>query len=325
MFPRHSSDYRTLLWTLIFTPGVVAAQYVRPEWVPYLSWLSCYFALACGTIAHNHNHCPTFASRGMNQFFGSWISIFYGYPTFAWIPTHNLNHHKYVNRDGDATITWRYTNRHNALVALTYFFVSSYFQGGPIRTFIRKAKDGNSKMYRRIVTQYVVWGGAHVGLLSLAIALHGVTTGLYVWVFACGIPAFFALWTIMLFNYEQHVHTDPWSKFNHSRNFDSRLLNFLLFNNGLHTAHHENAGLHWSRAWELHNELAPNIEPMLIQRSMWWYFIKQYLLALVIPSLGTKQIGRAPFEPPGGEDVTLESADVDVADAGTNAPIAGRA
>ena len=54
-----------------------------------------------------------------NQIFGNWISIFYGYPTFAWIPTHNLNHHKYVNRAGDATITWRYTNRHNLLVALT--------------------------------------------------------------------------------------------------------------------------------------------------------------------------------------------------------------
>ena len=24
----------------------------------------------------------------------TWISVFYGYPTFAWIPTHNLNHHK---------------------------------------------------------------------------------------------------------------------------------------------------------------------------------------------------------------------------------------
>jgi hypothetical protein len=41
----------------------------------------------------------------------------------------------------------------------------------------------------------------------------------------------------MLFNYEQHVHTDPFSKHDHSRNFVSPTLNFLLFNNGFHAAH----------------------------------------------------------------------------------------
>ena len=47
------------------------------------------------------------------------------------------------------------------------------------------------------------------------------------------VPALFALWTIMFFNYIQHVHTDPWSEHNHSRSLVSPLLNFLLFNNGL--------------------------------------------------------------------------------------------
>ena len=95
--------------------------------------LSCYLALSAGVIAHNHNHCPTFKNRKLNGVFGIWLSIFYGYPTFAWVPTHNLNHHKFVNKAGDATITWRYTNKHNALVAATYFFVSSYYQSEPIK------------------------------------------------------------------------------------------------------------------------------------------------------------------------------------------------
>jgi hypothetical protein len=47
--------------------------------------------------------------------------------------TRNMNHHRHMNRPGDATITWRYTNRHNLFVALTYFFVSSYFQSRPIK------------------------------------------------------------------------------------------------------------------------------------------------------------------------------------------------
>lgn len=316
---RHAADRRTVVWACLLTPAVVAIQYARPELVPYLFWVSAYFALACGVIAHNHNHSPTFESKRANQIFGNWISIFYGYPTFAWIPTHNLNHHKFVNRPGDATITWRYTNKHNAFVAFTYFFVSSYFQSEPIKAFLKKAKEKNPKMYRRVIVQYVVWLGAHVLLLSTAILLHGVKTGLFVWGLACLVPALFALWTIMLFNYEQHVHTDPWSRHNHSRSFDSKAINYLLFNNGLHAAHHENAGTHWSKLWDVHRRIAPNIDPRLIEHSMWGYFFRVYVLALFVPRLNTVQVGRAPFDPPDGTEVDITSADVGLGEAGTNA------
>jgi len=323
MLPRFAADYRTLLWVAV-APALVAVQYARPELIPYMCWLSCYFALACGVIAHNHNHCPTFKSKTANQIFASWISIFYGYPTFAWIPTHNLNHHKYVNRAGDATITWRFTNKHNVLVAATYFFVSSWFQQYPTRAFIQKAKSQNPSLYRRIVGQYAVWGGAHVVLLAAAVALHGIGKGLYVYVLTAALPAFFALWTIMLFNYEQHVHTDPWSKHNHSRSWDGKILNFLLFNNGLHAAHHENPGTHWSKLWDVHRELAPKIDPALIERNLWWYWFRQYALAPLFPSLGTRQVGRAPFDPPDGKPVdVVNSADVELGEAGTNAQMVG--
>lgn len=319
MLPRYAADYRTLLWVFVLTPATVAVQFARPSLVPYLSWLSCYFALACGVIAHNHNHCPTFKAKRANDWFGNWISIFYGYPTFAWIPTHNLNHHRYVNKPGDATITWRYTNRHTFWVALTYFFVSSWFQSDPIKQFISKAKAKHPDLHRRIVAQYVLVYGTHASLLGLAVWLHGLQTGALTWLFACGIPGFFALWTIMLFNYEQHVHTDPWSKHDHSRNFVSPTLNFLLFNNGLHGAHHENPGTHWSKLPEVHERLAPEVHPDLLQTSVWWYWFKQYALAPLFPGLGSKQLGRAGFEPAEGDAVSLDSGDVELGEAGTNA------
>ena len=113
------------------------------------------------------------------------------------------------------------------------------------------------------------------------------------------LPALFALWTIMFFNYIQHVHTDPWSEHNHSRSWISPLLNFLLFNNGYHSAHHEMAGAHWSTLPELHARLAPDIDPRLNEQSFWWFCLRNYLLAPLFPSLGTHQIGRAPFDVPG--------------------------
>jgi fatty acid desaturase len=270
-------------------------------------------------MAHNHNHCPTFANKRMNRVFGNILSLFYGFPTYAWVPTHNLNHHKYVNRNGDATITWRYSNRHNALVAATYFFVSSYFQTELTKKYLKKARLQNPRLFRQIMMQYAVWGGWYSAWLGLALALYGLK-GIWVWTLASAIPAIFSLWTIHLFNYEQHVHTDPWSEHNHSRNWETRTVNFFLFNNGYHGAHHENPGLHWSRLAGAHRELRAHIDPRLIERNgMWWYFIRQYLLAPLFPRLGSVQVGRAPFDPPDGKPFQLASADVELGDAGSNA------
>jgi len=315
---RHNADYRTLLWTLVLMPALVAYQYMHPETLPYLSWLSFYFAIAAGVIAHNHLHVPTFTNKKLSELFGYWIAIFYGFPTFAWIPTHNLNHHKYVNKPGDATITWRYTNSHNYWVASTYFFVSSYFQSGPIKEFLNRTKQKNPAQYWGYIGQYVVVYGAQAGMCALAISLYGFGPGLKLWAFTMGLPALVSLWTIMTFNYDQHVHTDPWSRYNHSRNFEGKLLNFLLFNNGLHTSHHENASIHWSKLPRLHAELAPHIDPALRQRSLWWYWFKQYCLAAVFPSLGSKQIGRAPFETEEAK-LDISTAEVGFGEAGTNA------
>lgn len=317
MLPRNPADYRTLLWVAI-APTLVAIQYARPELVPYLCWFSGYFALACGIIAHNHNHCPTFANKRVNAVFANTISIFYGYPTFAWIPTHNLNHHRYVNTAGDATITWRYTNSHNAFVAATYFFVSSYFQSGPINEYIRKARQKNPALFRRILTQYAVWGGAHVGMFALGAWLYDASTGFYLWGMTMGLPALFALWTIMLFNYDQHVHTDPFDKYNHSRSFTGKLLNFLLFNNGFHYIHHEYPGTHWSKAEELHWQVHDKIHPSLALKSVWWYWFKQYVLAVFVPSLGTVQLGPGPMNPP-GDKPEVATGEVGLGEAGTNA------
>jgi fatty acid desaturase len=319
-----------LLWAAAM-PVVAFAQYARPALSPYLAPLGCYLALSAGVMAHNHNHSPTFKNKRLNGLWAAWLSVFYGYPTFAWIPTHNLNHHKFVNRAGDATITWRHTKSHNIFVAFTYFFVSSYWQSDPIKAFIRKARAGNPALFRTIVTQYAVWAGFHLTMLAAAIGLSAhragaldavsVLAGLKLFGLAFALPAFFALWTIMWFNYAQHIHADPWSEHNHSRSFTGKLLNFLLFNNGYHAAHHEFPGAHWSKLAEHHEQIAPHIDERLVHTSLWPWVIKTYFLAPFIPSLGTQQVGRPAYDDPKIEQEGLVSADVDAAEAGENAPM----
>ena len=65
-------------------------------------------------------------------------------------------------------------------------------------------------------------------------------------------------------NLLQHQDCDVASKFDHSRNVTGRLTNWLLLNNGFHTAHHLRPALHWSRLPEFHrHHVRPHINPAL--------------------------------------------------------------
>ena len=300
MFVRNRADYRSLIWVAIAI-ALVAAQYANPDLVVYLSPLSCYFAVSLGTITHNHAHRETFRSRRANRLFSQVLTFFYGYPAMMWVPTHNLNHHKFVNRPGDATATWRFTNSHNLWVALKYPFMSGYFQSGPIKRYLSMARDKKPSLYRRLRVQYALWIGIYVAMLALAVYLHSHRqswTGAYVFVFAVALPAVMSSVVIMIFNFIQHVHTDAWSDHDHSRNFVGGWFNYLFFNNGYHTAHHNKPAMHWSELRAEHERIADSVDPKLNEPNLIWFAVRQYLLAPLFPQLGTEQIGGHPGQEP---------------------------
>jgi fatty acid desaturase len=306
---RFTSDIRTLAWAFLLFPAVMIAAYVRPGWAPYLLPLSLYVGFTSGVFAHNHNHCPTFVGRRANALFAAWISLFYGYPTFAWIPTHNLNHHKFLNRPGDATITWRYSKKNTWLVASTYFFVSAYWQKSLTDAFVRNARATRPRLYRQIVAQAATVVLGHAALVGVAVALHGAGRGLLVYACSFGASAAMGLWGMIFINYIQHVHCDPWSEHDHSRNFVSRAGNFLVFNAGYHTAHHEHPGAHWSALPALHAAIAAEIHPALNERSILWFCFRAYALGALDARLRTQQIGRAAYDPPAGSPAPPGAAD----------------
>lgn len=294
---RHPSDRRSLIWAAL-PAGVLCAVLAWPDFAPFLCLLSCGLFLGCGVIAHNHSHCRTFHSRIANEAFSAWLSIFYGYPVFAWVPTHNHNHHRFNNRPGDDTATWLLGNRHDWKCAASYSAVSAWRQSGRIRAYIAAARAGNPALYRRILLQYSLWGGAHVAIFSVAVWLHGGARGLLLWAYGLGLPSLFSLWAIMLISFEQHVHADAWSPRASARNFTGGFINFLLFNNGFHTAHHEYPGLHWSRLPAAHAGIADTIPSSLLEPNFAAYFFRQYLWAAWNPSHGTRQEGSPPWLTP---------------------------
>lgn len=264
---KHFADVKTLIYLLLATALFIVQWNVGFHW--YLFILSLYMAITVAVIAHNHNHVPIWKSSFLNHVMDNWITIFYGFPAFAWTPTHNKNHHKFNNRDGDYTITYRFSESNNIFTLLSYPSISSYFQQSPVMNHLRGLYKNKRRKFILALLQY-----ATLGLfIVITLILDWRKSLLYV-----VIPQQVALFVIMIFNYIQHVHADEESDYNHSRNFTSRFTNFMLFNNGYHTAHHNKASVHWSQLPQAHARIAAQIEPNLNQSFIIGYLFKTYVI-----------------------------------------------
>jgi beta-carotene hydroxylase len=264
---KHFADVKTLIYLLLTTALFIVQWNVGFHW--YLFILSLYMAITVAVIAHNHNHVPMWKSPFLNHVMDNWITIFYGFPAFAWTPTHNKNHHKFNNRDGDYTITYRFSESNNIFTLLSYPSISSYFQQSPVMNHLRGLYKNKRKKFFLAILQYTTLGL----FIVITLILDWRKSLLYVVV-----PQQVALFVIMIFNYIQHVHADEESDYNHSRNFTSPFTNFMLFNNGFHTAHHNKASVHWSQLPHAHARIAARIEPSLNQSFIIGYLFKTYVI-----------------------------------------------
>ncbi len=275
---RFRADWRTLVWSFALMPGLVAVHFAIPALAGWLLPFSMYAAYSAAVIAHNHNHCPTFVGKSANRTFASWISFFYGFPTYGWIPTHNDNHHKFVGAEGDATVLSDPSRPDDAWMALTHFFRSTRTQGPLLSRYRARLRARSTRAWLHVWMQYVTVFGGHAALCGLAILRFGPGRGVWVYASAAGIPAFMALWGIMFTNWVQHAACDPASRWSHSRNFVSPWMNSFVFDNGFHTAHHEHPGLHWSLLRAEHRKIAGNVAPHLNASSIFAYAFETYVL-----------------------------------------------
>ena len=274
---RFIEDRRTLLWAFVLLPSAPALAFAVPAATPWLvPWIS-YLSYCSGVLSHNHNHCRVFVGRRTNTVYGAWLSLFYGFPIFAWVPTHNQNHHRYLNGDGDATQTTKHTTKNTLAAALTYPLVSGLWQTRGIARYVWQARRHPARLGRMLLETAALLGG-HGLLLALAVGLHGARLGAFVYGLSVFLPALLATYFMMFTNYLQHVDCDPDSTDNHSRNFTSPSWNWWVFDNGLHTVHHDHPGVHWSRYRALHEARAARIAPHLKQSSLLGYVLETYVL-----------------------------------------------
>jgi fatty acid desaturase len=275
---RHPADRRTLLWSLGLFPLPLAAGFLKPESAFWLLPLSLYLSFCAGVLTHYHNHLGVFRHRLLNQLYSLWLSTFYGFPIFSWIPTHNQNHHKYQNGPGDRTSTDKLKSGDSFIALIFYPTLSSAWQLPTLVSYLRRLKNRNSSAFYWSIAQCLVVPLTHASFLLALVERHGVREGLPTYAVVLLLPALFAPWSMMIINYLQHIDCDPCSEHDHSRNFVGRLENWFVFDAGLHTVHHEHPGTHFSEYQRLHNERRKLIAPELNQRNVFSFVLNRYVL-----------------------------------------------
>lgn len=270
---RYKADRRTLLNVVLYFVVAVTPWLLWPTmntWQIVL-WVvaNCLMSFICATIVHNTIHVPIFTKRWQNKVFQIALGFTYGHSTSAYVPGHNFSHHKYTQTPKDAIRTSKARFRINLLNQLFFFFImSGDILKGEIR-FARKMYTERPAWFRQYALEMILVIGTKV---ILAI-INWKCFVLFVL-----IPHQYAAWGIVGTNYFQHDGCDEEHPYNHSRNFTGSWLNWLLFNNGYHGAHHMKPNLHWSLYPAYHaTHLRPFVHASLDRKSLLSYLVATHI------------------------------------------------
>ena len=270
---RYKADYRTLINVALYFAVAITPWFL---WKGMGTWqivgwvaINCLMSFICATIVHNTIHAPIFKSRTLNKIFQVVLSFTYGHSTSAYVPGHNFSHHKYVQSSKDAIRTSKARFKLNILNQLFFFFImSGDILKGELR-FAAKMRKERPAWFRQYLLEMILVFGAKITLL----VINWKCAVLFVL-----IPHQYAAWGIVGTNYFQHDGCDEEHPYNHSRNFTGRFMNWVIFNNGFHGAHHMKPNLHWTLLPAYHAEkLKPYLHPSLDQESLPLYLIKTHI------------------------------------------------
>lgn len=275
---RNWRDWQSIIYLLVL-PLLVLWQWQQGfSWPLYL--LELFLTLGVGVIHHNHTHLRIWISRRLNRFTDLWITLLQGHPTFVFYPSHIANHHRHQHGERDITRTYRFNTpgargdtNHLLGYVLHPLQAISVLYPEFIAYLKRRYKFQRAYFYYCVLQYLLIMG------LWLVLAIIDWEK----WLVLVLIPQLHGLHWLLATNYLQHAHADGSGKNLHfARNFYG-LLNPLLFNIGLHTAHHQHPRAHWSQLPELHQGYVAQVHPALHEKSLLRYMLRTYLLALLYP------------------------------------------
>lgn len=262
---RFRADLVSLAY-LALAAAALAGHWLHGEVVWWLVPVHAAMAYGMGCIQHDHCHLPMWRTRWLNRITDLWLAVLRGDGPWSWMPTHVRNHHRFANRIGDLTLTWRYGRGSGAATWARYTIDAQLrYAGACLVELVRCARRGRW------------WCWAQCGA---AAAVHGAALWsdpwLALWVLI--VPQAFGIVAMVGTGFHQHQGTDPRSPWRQARDFTGRLNNWLHFNHGLHTVHHAEPGLHWSEWPAAHRAIADRLDPGLQHACLPWYLLRASLI-----------------------------------------------
>lgn len=282
---RHWRDWQSLAY-LAALPALAAWQWMHGfQWLLYGPML--FLTLGVGVIHHNHAHLRMWRGRWANRFTDAWLTLLQGHPTFVFWPAHVANHHRHRHGPKDAARTYRFGGDTNHLPGYLLHPLQAAAVLYPMFVvWLGRLRRHWPGAWRYCMAQYALWLGSWAVLLALdwRKALLLVI-----------LPQLHGLHWLLATNYLQHAHADgqprpQGTSLDYARNFEG-LINPLLFNIGLHTAHHENSKVHWSALPRLHRDhYRARVAPGLNERGLVPYMARVFILGALVPRFRSRSL-----------------------------------
>lgn len=272
-------DLQSLAYMLAL-PALVVWQWMHGIWLPLYA-LMLFLTLGTGVIHHNHTHRRMWRSKRLNRLTDLWLTLLQGHPTYVFYPAHVANHHRYRHGPLDVARTYRFNGDTNSLWGYLIHPLQAVTVLYPVflRWLLAQRRRGSGAW------RYALWQYAAVLMLwALTAAID-----LQNWLLLVLLPQLHGLHWLLATNYLQHAHADGHSSINHARNFEG-WVNPLLFNIGLHTAHHAHPKAHWSKLTTLHRHYRERVDPRLNAGGLLPYMFRTFLLAPFVPRLRSRSL-----------------------------------
>ena len=266
---RYAADLRTLMFLVVFNV-LLAVQWLNVARGALMLIPTYTLAVVALVVKHNHMHSLTFRRPAWNSAFELWLSVLTAHPCSGIITSHNVLHHGKNNTAADFVRCSLVRHRLNLLNFLAFFFasVTAMYRNKPAD--LDNWRETRPDLYRQAVAERTV---TYVFILIMLL-LDWRSTLKY-----CVAPWLLAQWFLVTINLLQHQDCDFESHINHSRNITGRFTNWLLLNNGYHTAHHMFPSAHWSKLRIIHERvIAPQLNSALNERSLWLCVWRRFVL-----------------------------------------------
>ncbi len=270
---RHPRDLQSLVY-LAAAPALAAWMWTH-GWNAWLYTVMIMAWIGVGVIHHHHAHLPMWRARRMNRWTDLWLAALQGHPTYAFVATHNANHHRHRHGPGDWARTYRFWggDTNHALGYLLHPFQAAWALYPHFWAHLMRARQHRNGLWRWALIQY----GLVLAVWAVALSIDPSKAFWYVL-----LPQVVAMHWLLGANYFQHAHADGLSRWNYARNFTG-FLNTIYFNIGYHTAHHEHPRAHWSTMPALHAALEQRVDARLLETSFARYVCRVMVLSLCVP------------------------------------------